>query len=141
MGLTGVEGKGCRYSGCKMCPDRAVSIFKTLMGSRFACRSGSDGGAAERRGLLALAELLFRELPLSQAAQISLFLRVEAEGDVIMSQLSGNKTGTLSSDTLRKSCAEKGVEGKAVSLCFKREERREGGKKIANVFYFLKEKK
>lgn len=103
MGLTGVEGKGCRYSGCKMCPDRAVSIFKTLIGSRFACRSGSDGGAEWRKGLLMLAELLFRELLLSQATQISLFFRADAEGDVIMSQLSGNETAMLSSDTLRKS--------------------------------------
>lgn len=107
MGLTGVEGKGCRYSGCKMCPDRAVSIFKTLMGSRFACRSGSDGGAEWRKGLLMLAELLFRELLLSQAAQISLFFRADAEGDVIMSQLSGNETEMLSSDSLRKSWGEK----------------------------------
>lgn len=101
MGLIGVEGKGCRYSGCKMCPDRAVSIFKTLIGSRFACRSGSDGGAEWRKGLLMLAELLFRELLLSQATQISLFFRADAEGDVIMSQLSGNETAMLSSDTLR----------------------------------------
>lgn len=107
MGLTGVEGKGCRYSGCKMCPDRAVSIFKTLMGSRFACRSGSDGGAEWRKGLLMLAELLFRELLLSQAAQISLFFRADAEGDVIMSQLSGNETAMLSSDSLRKSKKQK----------------------------------
>lgn len=137
MGLTGVEGKGCRYSGCKMCPDRAVSIFKTLMGSRFACRSGSDGGAAGRRGLLTLAELLFRELPLFQAAQISLFLRAEAEGDVIMSQLSGNKTGTLSSDTLRKSCAEK-EGGKAVSLCFFLKKKTRGEReKNANACFFI----
>lgn len=102
MGLTGVEGKGCRYSGCKMCPDRAVSIFKTLMGSRFACRSGSAGGAEWRKGLLMLAELLFRELLLSHTAQISLFFRADAEGDVIMSQLSGNETAMLSSDSLRR---------------------------------------
>lgn len=50
-----------------------------------------------------LAELLFRELLLSQATQISLFFRADAEGDVIMSQLSGNETAMLSSDTLRKS--------------------------------------
>lgn len=80
-----MEGKGCRYSGCKMCPDRAVSIFKTLMGSRFACRMGSDGGAEWRKGLLVLAELLLRELLLSQAAQISLFFRRDADGDVFMS--------------------------------------------------------
>lgn len=103
IGLTGVEGKGCRYSGCKMCPDRAVSIFKTLMGSRLACRSGSDGGAEWRNGLLMLAELLFRELLLSQATRISLFFRADAEGDVLMSQLSGNGTAMLSSDSLRKS--------------------------------------
>lgn len=86
-----------------MCPDRAVSIFKTLMGSRFACRSGSDGGAGWRKGLLMLAELLFRELLLSQTTQISLFFRADAEGDVIMSQLSGNETAMLSSNSLRKS--------------------------------------
>lgn len=86
MGLTGVEGRGCRYSGCKMCPDRAVSIFKTLMGSLFAWRKGSDGGAEWRKGLLMLAEPLFRELLRSHAAQISLFFRTDAEGDVIMSQ-------------------------------------------------------
>lgn len=103
IGLTGVEGKGCRYSGCKMCPDRAVSIFKTLMGSRLACRSGSDGGAEWRNGLLTLAELLFRELLLSQATRMSLFFRADAEGDVLMSQLSGNGTAMLSSDSLRKS--------------------------------------
>lgn len=103
IGLTGVEGKGCRYSGCKMCPDRAVSIFKTLMGSRLACRSGSDGGAEWRNGLLMLAELLFRELLLSQATRMSLFFRADAEGDVLMSQLSGNGTAMLSSDSLRKS--------------------------------------
>lgn len=112
MGLIGVEGKGCRYSGCKMCPDRAVSIFKTLMGSRFACRSGSDGGAEWRKGLLMLAELLFRGLLLlrlrlrllllSQATRISLFFRADTEGDVIMSQLSGSETAMLSSDSLRK---------------------------------------
>lgn len=86
-----------------MCPDRAVSIFKTLMGSRLACRSGSDGGAEWRNGLLMLAELLFRELLLSQATRISLFFRADAEGDVLMSQLSGNGTAMLSSDSLRKS--------------------------------------
>lgn len=36
MGLTGVDGRGCRYSGCKMCPARAVSIFKIFMGRRLA---------------------------------------------------------------------------------------------------------
>lgn len=102
IGLTGVEGKGCRYSGCKMCPDRAVSIFKTLMGSRFACRSGSDGGAEWRKGLLMFAELLFREPLLSHATQISLFFKADAEGDVIMSQLSGNVVALLSTDSLRK---------------------------------------
>ncbi|KAJ1066540.1 hypothetical protein K5549_019136, partial [Capra hircus] len=40
MGLTGVEGRGCRYSGCKMWPVRAVSIFSTLMGRRLAWRRG-----------------------------------------------------------------------------------------------------
>lgn len=50
-----------------------------------------------------LAELLFRGLLLSHAAQISLFFRADAEGDVIMSQLSGNEMGMLSPDSLRKS--------------------------------------
>lgn len=100
IGLTGVEGKGCRYSGCRMCPDRAVSIFKSLMGTRCACRAGSDGGAGWRKGLLTP---LFRELLLCQAAQWSLYFRADADGVVIMSQLSAEETVTLSSDTLRKS--------------------------------------
>lgn len=100
MGLTGVEGKGCRYSGCRMCPDRAVSIFKSLMGTRCACRAGSDGGAGWRKGL---PTPLFRELLLCQAAQWSLCFRADADGVVIMSQLSAKETVTLSSDTLRKS--------------------------------------
>lgn len=100
MGLTGVEGKGCRYSGCRMCPDRAVSIFKSLMGTRCACRAGSDGGAEWRKGL---PTPLFRELLLCQAAQWSLFFRADADGVVIMSQLSAKETARLSSDTLRKS--------------------------------------
>jgi len=49
-----------------------------------------------------LAELLFRELLLSHATQISLLFREDAEGDVIMSQLSGNEMAMLSSDSLRK---------------------------------------
>lgn len=85
-----------------MCPDRAVSIFKTLMGRRFACRSGSDGGAEWRKGLLTFAEPLFRELLLSHATQISLFFKADAEGDVIMSQLSRNVVTLLSTDSLRK---------------------------------------
>lgn len=88
IGLTGVEGKGWRYSGCKMCPVRAVSIFRTLMGSRLAWRKGSVGGTGWRKGLLMLAELLFRELQLSQARTVSLFLRAIAEGDVLMTQFS-----------------------------------------------------
>ena len=46
---------------------------------------GSDGGAEWRKGLLVLAELLLRELLLSQATQISLFFRIEVVGDVFMS--------------------------------------------------------
>lgn len=67
-----------------MCPVRAVSIFKIFMGSRLACRKGSEGGTEWRKGLLTTAELLFREL--SQTRSVSLFL--EAEGDVIMTQFS-----------------------------------------------------
>lgn len=67
-----------------MCPVRAVSIFRIFMGSRLACRKGSDGGTEWRKGLLTTAELLFREL--SQTRSVSLFL--EAEGDVIMTQFS-----------------------------------------------------
>ncbi|KAG8507988.1 hypothetical protein J0S82_016564, partial [Galemys pyrenaicus] len=52
MGLTGVEGRGCRYSGCKMWPVRAVSIFSTLMGRRLAWRRGSEGGTACTKGLV-----------------------------------------------------------------------------------------
>lgn len=99
MGLTGVEGKGCRYSGCRMCPDRAVSIFKSLMGTRWACRAGSDGGAGWRKGL---PTLLFRVLLLCRAEHWSLYLRADADGVVIMSQLSAKETARLSSDTLRK---------------------------------------
>lgn len=70
-----------------MCPVRAVSIFKIFMGSRLACRKGSEGGTEWRKGLLTTAELLFRELlQLSQTRSVSLFL--EAEGDVIMTQFS-----------------------------------------------------
>ena len=89
MGLTGVEGKGCRYSGCRMCPDRAVSIFKTLMGIRLSCRDGSAGGTEWRKGFLIPEELLFRKRPLSQAKEIRLFFRADTEGDVIMSQCAG----------------------------------------------------
>lgn len=71
-----------------MCPVRAVSIFKTLMGSRLACRKGSDGGAEWTKGLLAFAELQFRKLRFSQAKYESVFLAVEIEGDVIMTQFS-----------------------------------------------------
>lgn len=71
-----------------MCPVRAVSIFRTLMGSRLACRKGSVGGTGWRKGLLMLAELLFRELQLSQARSVSLFLRAVTEGDVLMTQFS-----------------------------------------------------
>ncbi|EHH19066.1 hypothetical protein EGK_19707, partial [Macaca mulatta] len=52
MGLTGVEGRGCRYSGCKMWPVRAVSIFSTLIGRRLAWRRGSEGGTACTKGLV-----------------------------------------------------------------------------------------
>ena len=52
MGLTGVEGRGCKYSGCKMWPVRAVSIFSTLMGRRLAWRRGSEGGTACTKGLV-----------------------------------------------------------------------------------------
>lgn len=71
-----------------MCPVRAVSIFRIFMGSRLACRKGSEGGTEWRKGLLTTAELLFRELLLllSQTRSVSLFL--EAEGDVIMTQFS-----------------------------------------------------
>lgn len=88
IGLIGVDGKGWRYSGCKMCPVRAVNIFRSLMGSRLACRKGSVGGTGWRKGLLMLAELLFRGLHLSQARSVSLFLRAVAEGDVLMTQFS-----------------------------------------------------
>lgn len=58
------------------------------MGSRLACRKGSDGGAEWTKGLLALAELQFRKLLFSQAKYESVFLDVEIEGDVIMTQFS-----------------------------------------------------
>lgn len=50
MGLTGVDERGCRYSGCRRCPLWALSIFRTLMGSRFAWRRGSSGGRCESAG-------------------------------------------------------------------------------------------
>lgn len=104
MGLTGVEGKGCRYSGCKMCPVRAVSIFKTLMGRRLAWRSGSEGGTAWKQGLAAALLPLFPACPFGPERSAALRLRrglppgslrlllrlllliAESEGDVIMTQ-------------------------------------------------------
>lgn len=88
MGLTGVDGNGCRYSGCKMCPARAVSIFKTFMGRRLACRVGSAGETE----LWTDSWLIFTapfspEEPLSHARFV-LFLRTETVGDVIMTQFS-----------------------------------------------------
>ena len=47
-----MEGRGCKYSGCKMWPVRAVSIFSTLMGRRLAWRRGSEGGTACTKGLV-----------------------------------------------------------------------------------------
>lgn len=52
--------------------------------------------------MLTFAEPLFRELLLSHATQISLFFKADAEGDVIMSQLSRNVVTLLSTDSLRK---------------------------------------
>lgn len=88
MGLTGVDGKGWRYSGCKMCPARAVSIFKTLMGRRLAWREGSAGETElwTDRWLSFTAPFSPVE-PLSQAGFV-LFLRTEIVGDVIMTQFS-----------------------------------------------------
>lgn len=88
MGLIGVDGKGWRYSGCKMCPARAVSIFKTFMGRRLACREGSAGETE----LWTDSWLIFTapfspEEPLSHAGFV-LFLRTETVGDVIMTQFS-----------------------------------------------------
>lgn len=52
--LTGAGVRGCKYSGCSKCAVCAVSILRTRMGSRFACRSGSRGAnrdtAAPGRG-------------------------------------------------------------------------------------------
>lgn len=99
MGLTGVEGRGCRYSGCKMWPVRAVSIFSTLMGSRLAWRRGSEGGTACTKGLVLPAgdepgpgPELFPESALVQAGSALppppplclLLLRAESEGAVLM---------------------------------------------------------
>ena len=104
MGLTGVEGRGCRYSGCRMWPVRAVSIFSTLMGRRLAWRSGSEGGTAWKQGLAAAlpglpacpvgpalrsaALRLRRGLPPGSLRLLLrlLLLRAECEGDVIMTQ-------------------------------------------------------
>lgn len=88
MGLIGVDGKGWRYSGCKMCPARAVSIFKTLMGRRLAWREGSAGETE----LCTDCWLIFAA-PFSPEEQLShagfvLFLRTETVGDVLMTQFS-----------------------------------------------------
>lgn len=101
MGLTGVEGRGCRYSGCKMWPVRAVSIFSTLMGKRLAWRRGSEGGTACTKGLVLPAgdepgpgpePELFPESALVQAGSALplppplclLLLKAESEGAVLM---------------------------------------------------------
>lgn len=103
MGLTGVEGRGCRYSGCKMWPVRAVSIFSTLMGRRLAWRRGSEGGTACTKGLVLPAgdepgpgPELFPESALVQAGSALLpppppppplcllLLKAESEGAVLM---------------------------------------------------------
>lgn len=99
MGLTGVEGRGCRYSGCKMWPVRAVSIFSTLIGRRLAWRRGSEGGTACTKGLVLPAgdepgpgPELFPESALVQAGSAPppppplclLLLRAESEGAVLM---------------------------------------------------------
>ena len=104
MGLTGVEGRGCKYSGCKMWPVRAVSIFSTLMGRRLAWRRGSEGGTACTKGLVLPAgeepgpwPEQFPESALVQAGSALppplpppppplclLLLRAESEGAVLM---------------------------------------------------------
>lgn len=86
MGLTGVEGRGCRYSGWRMCPLRAVSILSTLMGSRPAWRRGSLGGTAcTNARLLAEADpLLVPELSLLSGTA-GLTRLAEASGEQIMS--------------------------------------------------------
>lgn len=89
MGLTGVDGRGWRYSGCKMCPARAVSIFSTLMGRRPAWRKGSDGETqwwTDSR-LMFVAPFSPTEEPLSHAGFV-LFLRTDTKGDVIMTRFS-----------------------------------------------------
>lgn len=89
MGLIGVEGRGWRYSGCKMCPARAVSIFKTFMGRRLAWREGSAGETElwTDSWLVFAAPFSLEEEPLSHAGFV-LFLRTETVGDVIMTQFS-----------------------------------------------------
>lgn len=106
MGLTGVEGSGCRYSGCKMWPVLAVSILSTLMGRRLAWRRGSEGGTACTKGLVVVLLLLpagdepgpgreqFPESALVQAGSAPLpppppplcllLRRAESEGAVLM---------------------------------------------------------
>lgn len=98
-----MEGRGCRYSGCKMWPVRAVSIFSTLMGRRLAWRRGSEGGTACTKGLVLPAEEepgpwpeQFPESALVQAGSALplppppppplclLLLRAESEGAVLM---------------------------------------------------------
>lgn len=94
MGLTGVDGKGCKYSGCKMCPARAVSIFRILMGRRLACRWGSDGDTGCTNGLFVFEETFFALSQLSQIGLVEQFLSTETEGDVIMTQLSFRRKET-----------------------------------------------
>ncbi|MGH0157023.1 UNVERIFIED_CONTAM: hypothetical protein FKN15_032489 [Acipenser sinensis] len=45
--LIGADVSGCRYSGCIKWPVCALSIFKTRIGRRFACLTGSDGNREE----------------------------------------------------------------------------------------------
>lgn len=88
MGLTGVDGKGWRYSGCKRCPARAVSIFKTFMGRRLAWREGSAGETELWTDWWRIFTAPFSpEEPLSHT-EFVLFLRTETVGDVIMTQCS-----------------------------------------------------
>lgn len=88
MGLMGVDGNGWRYSGCRRCPARAASIFKTFMGRRLAWREGCAGETELWTDCwLIVAAPFSPEEPLCHAGFV-LFLRKDTVGDVIMTQFS-----------------------------------------------------
>ena len=93
MGLMGVEGNGWRYSGCRRCPARAASIFRTLMGRRLAWRDGCAGDTELWTDCwLPVAAPSSPGEPLCHAGFV-LFLRKDTVGDAIMTQFSHKWSG------------------------------------------------